>query len=90
MLRRMALLLMSLEFVACAVVPKVPHHIQWGIYPNVNPPGFYGTDNETKEHFYLPFNSPKMAGGQALSAPDYKAWARWVSTVKQQAETRCH
>jgi hypothetical protein len=89
MLRKMALLITSLELLACATVPKVPRHVQYGIYPNVEPPGFYGVDNETKERHYQGFMSQEMAGGQCLTAADYKSWAAWVQQVEEIAQRRC-
>lgn len=83
------LILLALLPIGCASLPKVPRHVQYGAYPQVNPPGFYGVDNESHERHYLEFTSPVMRGGQCLTASDYKSWSKWVSAVKAQAEKRC-
>ena len=91
MLKR-ALLVMSLSVmscVACESLPKVPRHVQYGIYPQVNPPGFYGVDNESRARVYRSFDDARMRGGQCVTAEDYRKWTRWIDRVKQMAESRC-
>lgn len=75
---------------ACAQLPPTPHHVQYGNYPQVSPPGFYGVDNQTNAHIYKRWDDPEMRAAQCLTAEDYKAWAAWVESVKQIAESRCH
>lgn len=75
--------------VACSVIPPVPQHDQYGIHADVNPPGFYGVNNETHAQTYRPFNDPVMKGGQALSAKDYASFQQWIESVKQIADQRC-
>jgi hypothetical protein len=85
---KLALFLLSLS--ACAELPPVPHHVQYGVYADVNPPGFYGVDNETKAHQFRSFTDPRMKAAQCLTASDYAAWSRWISAVEQEARQRCH
>ena len=79
-----------LSTMACAQLPKVPHHVQYGNYPQVNPPGFYGVDNESNAHIYKAWSDPDMVGAQCLTREDYKKWADWIQTIEQMAERRCH
>lgn len=90
MLTKLKMVLLIVSLSSCAQLPPVPHHVQFGIYADVNPPGFYGVDNETKARTYRTFDDPVMKGGQCLTASAYKAWAQWISAVKQEAEQRCH
>lgn len=75
--------------VACSGLPKVPGHVQYGVHADINPPGFYGVHNETKDQVYRKFDDPAMKAGQCLSADDYKAMQAWIKTVKDIVESEC-
>lgn len=88
-MRKLALLIASLNFLGCGSLPPAPHHVQYGVHADVRPAGFYGVDNQSKARIYRPFDDPAMKGGQCLTAGDYRAWANWIEAVKQEAERRC-
>lgn len=73
----------------CGSLPKVPHHVQYGNYPQVTPPGFYGVDNESQAHVFHAWTDAEMVGAQCLTVDDYRAFQAWVASVKQIAERRC-
>lgn len=79
-----------LAIAGCGSLPPRPHHVQYGVHANINPPGFYGVDSDSKAHIYRAFGDPAMKGAQCLTAADYKAWAAWVQKVKEAAEQRCN
>lgn len=83
------LLTISLGLSACASIPQPPRHVQYGVYPQVNPPGFYGVDSVTKDRIYRPLNDPAMAGAQCLSAPDFKTMQTYIDQLIQLAKQRC-
>lgn len=82
-------LLIILTSLSCAQLPKVPQHDKYGIHANINPPGFYGVNNETHARTYRPFNDPAMKGGQCLTADHYRAFESWVQSVKTWGEQHC-
>lgn len=84
-----ALLITVISAFGCQWLPKVPQHTQYGIYGDVNPPGFYGVNNETEERVYRSFADPRMKGGQCLDSKDYKKMQQWIKQVKEQAEKHC-
>lgn len=83
----LGLLIASLS--GCETLPPVPHHVQYGVYPDVNPPGFYGVDNVSKAHVYHGFMDMEMKAAQCLTADDYKAWEAWIQSVEDIAQRRC-
>lgn len=84
-----ALLILSLSLSACAAVPQPPRHVQYGSYPQVEPPGFYGVDSITKERVYRSFFDPEMRGAQCLSASDFKSMQTYIEQLIQLAKQRC-
>jgi hypothetical protein len=87
------ILILSLSSISCQLFPQVPEFpevVQYGVYANVNPPGFYGVNNKTKERVYKAFDDPSMKGAQALSADDYKKVSEWEASVVDLASKRCH
>jgi hypothetical protein len=84
-----ALLIIAISVVGCESLPPTPEVVQYGIYADVEPPGFYGVNNKTKERTYRRFIDPKMKAGQCLDAKDYKEMQDWVKKVKQISEERC-
>jgi hypothetical protein len=86
-MRKIALLTILIS--GCATLEPAPRHVQYGIHADVNPPGFYGVDSETHERVYRAFDDPFMKAGQALSAPDYQAFQRYIDYLKREAEKRC-
>ncbi len=85
-----ALSIIAISLIGCGtLIPKIPRHTQYGIHADINPPGFYGVDNETKERKHKLFSDPSMKGGQCLDNKDYKALQAWVKVVKEIGETHC-
>lgn len=80
---------LAIACAACAQLPPVPHHTQYGVHADVNPPGFYGVDNETRERKYRQFDSAEMKGGQCLTNADYRAFQEYYKQVKEIARRRC-
>lgn len=74
---------------ACSLIPPAPQIVQYGAFPKVTPPGFYGVDSITKERHYHPFTDETMNGAQCLTKPDYSAYMKWISDVKLIAQQRC-
>jgi hypothetical protein len=81
--------LLTIAISGCASLPPVPEVVQYGIHANVEPPGFYGVNNKSKERVYRRFSDPRMKAGQCLDAKDYKEMQEWVKEVKEIAEQRC-
>lgn len=86
---KIVLFLTTLSACACATLPPPPRHIQYGIQPDITPPGFYGVDSGDKSHHYEPLDSMKMKGGQCVSASDYKELMDYVDFLKEEARKRC-
>lgn len=88
-MRKSVLFAIAISLSGCAQLPKVPRHVQYGTHADVNPPGFYGVDNESSERVYRTFQDPHMKAAQCLSVDDYRSFQAWVSQVKEIAEQRC-
>lgn len=84
-----ALLIIAISVVGCESLPPAPEVVQYGVHADVEPPGFYGVNNKTKERVYRRFTDPRMKAGQCLDAKDYKEMQAWVKQVKEIAEKRC-
>lgn len=89
MLKR-KLLALSLAISGCAHLPPQPEIVQYGIYADVNPPGFYGVNNKSKERVYRRFDDPRMKAGQCLDRRDYQETEEWVRKVADLAKQRCN
>ena len=83
------LLLLTASLSGCSVLPPFPEVVQYGVFADVNPPGFYGVDSKTKAQFYKSFSDLQMKAAQCLPAADYKASEAWVASVKLIAERHC-
>jgi len=83
------LLTLSLSLSSCANLPEFPEVVQYGVYADVNPPGFYGVNNKTKQHVFKRFVDPSMKAAQCLDAKDYQKSEAWVKEVIEIAKQRC-
>lgn len=72
----------------CAVVPPFPPVEQCAYSVKFNK--FRCCNTDTKQCFNLTRESPIMEGAQCLSADDYAKSEKWVESVVQIAEARCH
>lgn len=81
------LLIISLNVVACAVLPPFPAVNQCAYSVKFNK--FRCCNTETKNCFNLVRDDGSMEAAQCLSADDYKKSTEWIDIVKQIAETRC-
>lgn len=88
-MHKMALFLILTSCLACQILPPAPARTQYGAYPKVKPPGFYGVRSDTHARIYKPFTDSSMNGAQCLDAHDYKAMQAWIDSVKEIAEQRC-
>lgn len=87
------LLVISLSLSSCALfpgVPEFPEVVQYGVFADIDPHGFYGRNNKTHERVYKAFDDPSMKGAQVLDALDYKKSEAWISVVKGLASKHCH
>lgn len=83
------LLIIFLSLIGCANLPESPEVVQYGIYPDVNPPGLYGVNSKTQSKSYKSFNDISIKGAQCLMKNDYKAMQRWISELEKIAAKRC-
>lgn len=83
------LISLCLVLVACESLPPKPEIVQYGVFPDVNPPGFYGVNNKTNQRVYRPFSDMRMKGGQCVDRRDYQELVDYAKTVEEIARARC-
>lgn len=88
MLLKMLLYAAVLALSGCAVVPPFPPVNQCAYSVKFNK--FRCCNTDTKVCHNLVRESPAMEGAQCLSADDYAKSERWVESVIQIAEQKCH
>lgn len=89
MLKNVLLTVSLASAIACQQVPEFPEIVQYGVHSDVEPAGFYGVNNKTKERVYRPFTDPAMKGAQCMSLEDYRKSEAWAEALVELAKQRC-
>lgn len=80
---------LAISLSACKTLAPAPEYVQWGHYPQVDPPGFYGVNSKTHKREFREFDDPKMYGAQCLDNPDFKEMSAYWDYLAREAEKRC-